>query len=101
MLLGIDPCVDTWYTNGDTLTAMVVLFIVGPLAAAKDISFLGYTSGFAMMCMIFCTVLIVLQSSGITCPLEPGMPDAYWQSMLQNTSECATWTEGGYKGKIS
>ena len=45
MLLGIDPCVDTWYTNGDTLTAMVVLFIVGPLAAAKDISFLGYTSG--------------------------------------------------------
>ena len=45
MFLGIDPCVDTWYTNGDVLTAMVVLFIVGPLAAAKDISFLGYTSG--------------------------------------------------------
>merc|ERR1719379_2663596 len=93
MLLGIDPCVDTWYTNGDTLTAMVVLFIVGPLAAAKDISFLGYTSGFAMGCMVFCTVLIVLQSSGIPCPLEPDMPEGYWQFMFQSAEqECAdTW----------
>lgn len=45
MFLKIDPCVDMWYTNGDVLTALVVLLIVGPLAAAKDISFLGYTSG--------------------------------------------------------
>ncbi|CAG5084637.1 Oidioi.mRNA.OKI2018_I69.PAR.g10698.t1.cds [Oikopleura dioica] len=95
MFLGIDPCVDTWYTNGDVLTAMVVLFIVGPLAAAKDISFLGYTSGFAMGCMIFCTVLIVLQSSGIPCPLEPSMPDGYWQFMFQKAEEeCgADWGE--------
>merc|ERR1711953_606892 len=93
MFLNIDPCVDTWYTSGDVLTAMVVLFIVGPLAAAKDISFLGYTSGFAMGCMIFCTVLIVLQSSGIPCPLEPSMPDGYWQFMFQSAEqECAdTW----------
>ena len=45
MFLKIDPCVDMWYTDGDVLTALVVLLIVGPLAAAKDISFLGYTSG--------------------------------------------------------
>ncbi len=45
MFLKIAPCDDTWYTDGDTLTALVVLLIVGPLAAAKDISFLGYTSG--------------------------------------------------------
>jgi len=96
MIVGMDPCEESLITNGDFLVFLTVVFIVGPLAAAKDISFLGYTSGFAMMCMIFCTVLIVLQSSGITCPLEPGMPDAYWQSMLQNTSECSTWTEGGY-----
>jgi hypothetical protein len=45
MFLKIDPCTDMWYTDGDVLTALVVLLIVGPLAAAKDISFLGYTSG--------------------------------------------------------
>lgn len=93
MFLKIAPCDDTWYTDGDTLTALVVLLIVGPLAAAKDISFLGYTSGFAMGCMVFCTVLIVLQSSGIPCPLEPDMPKGYWQFMLQSAeTECAdTW----------
>jgi len=91
MFMGIDQCEEFLYTNGDFLVFLTVLCVVGPLAAAKDISFLGYTSGFAMGCMIFCTVLIVLQSSGITCPLEPGMPDAYWQFMLQNTSECESW----------
>ena len=44
-----------------------------------------------MCCMIFCTVLIVLQSAGIPCPLEPRMPDSYWQFMLGNTSTCAAW----------
>merc|ERR1712018_771567 len=38
--------------------------------------------------MIFCTVLIVLQSAGIPCPLEPSMPDSYWQFMMGNTSQC-------------
>jgi sodium-coupled neutral amino acid transporter 3 len=96
MFFGIDPCVDTLFTNGDFLVFLTVLLIVGPLAAAKDISFLGYTSGFAMCCMIFCTVLIVMQSAGIPCPLEPNMPDAYWQFMLQNTSECSVWEDGSY-----
>merc|ERR1711953_1264413 len=41
----------------------------GKLVAVCYINFLGYTSGFAMCCMIFCTVLIVLQSAGIPCPL--------------------------------
>ena len=45
MLFGIDPCENTLWTNGDFLVFLTVVFIVGPLAAAKDISFLGYTSG--------------------------------------------------------
>lgn len=100
MLFGIDPCENTLWTNGDFLVFLTVVFIVGPLAAAKDISFLGYTSGFAMCCMIFCTVLIVLQSSGIPCPLEPNMPDAYWQFMLQNTTMCDTWNDQGYSKEM-
>ena len=48
-----------------------------------------------MCCMIFCTVLIVLQSSQISCPVEPYMPDSYWQFMLgdvDKTEECVAWT---------
>merc|ERR1739848_352813 len=86
MFMGIDPCDESLITNGDFLVFLTVALIVMPLAAAKDISFLGYTSGFAMSCMIFCTVLIVMQSAGIPCPLEPEMPDIYWQNMLTNCS---------------
>ena len=53
---------------------------------------LFYTLGFAMCCMIFCTVLIVLQSAGIPCPLEPSMPDSYWQFMMGDVHEtCQPW----------
>ena len=45
-----------------------------------------------MCCMIFCTVLIVLQSAGIPCPLEPSMPDSYWQFMMGDVHEtCQPW----------
>jgi len=45
-----------------------------------------------MCCMIFCTVLIVLQSAGIPCPLEPSMPDSYWQFMMGEVHEsCQPW----------
>jgi len=92
MFLGIDPCEESLVTNGDFLVFLTVLLIVMPLAAAKDINFLGYSSGFAMCCMIFCTVLIVLQSAGIPCPLEPSMPDSYWQFMMGDIHEsCQPW----------
>lgn len=87
IIVGMSPCEESLITNGDFLVFLTVALIVMPLAAAKDINFLGYTSGFAMCCMIFCTVLIVLQSAGIPCPLEPTMPDSYWQYMIGNAEE--------------
>ena len=93
MFMGIDPCDESLITNGDFLVFLTVVLIVMPLSAAKDISFLGYSSGFAMCCMIFCTVLIVLQSAGIPCPLEPQMPDSYWQFMLGDTEACPAWND--------
>jgi len=99
MFLSIDPCDESLVTNGDFLVFLTVLLVVMPLSAAKDISFLGYSSGFAMCCMIFCTVLIVLQSAGIPCPLEPHMPDSYWQFMLGDTSKCDAWNDAGMTKK--
>jgi len=96
MFMGIPVCEESLITNGNFLVFLTVLVIVGPLAAAKDINFLGYSSGFAMCCMIFCTVLIVIQSADIPCPLEPEMPDSYWQAMLGNTEACPMWNDNGY-----
>ena len=45
MFLGIDPCEESLVTNGDFLVFLTVVLIVMPLAAAKDINFLGYSSG--------------------------------------------------------
>lgn len=47
-----------WYTNGDCLVILITLVVIVPLAAAKNIGFLGYTSGFAMCCMILFTGVV-------------------------------------------
>ena len=55
-----------------------------------------------MCCMIFCTVLIVLQSAGIPCPLEPSMPDSYWQFMMGDVHESCqpfNYTKETYLGE--
>jgi sodium-coupled neutral amino acid transporter 3 len=45
MIVGMSPCEESLITNGDFLVFLTVALIVMPLAAAKDINFLGYTSG--------------------------------------------------------
>lgn len=63
-------CSDAWYLNGDIIVVLVTVAVVMPLAAAKNIGFLGYTSGFAMACMIFFTVVIVVEKFIIPCPIN-------------------------------
>ena len=36
MIVGMDPCEESLITNGDFLVFLTVVFIVGPLAAAKE-----------------------------------------------------------------
>ena len=36
MIVGMDPCEESLITNGDFLFFLTVVFIVGPLAAAKE-----------------------------------------------------------------
>ena len=52
MFLGIDPCEESLVTNGDFLVFLTVLLIVMPLATAKDINFLGYSSGKAFSVIV-------------------------------------------------
>nr|XP_039270027.1 sodium-coupled neutral amino acid transporter 4-like [Styela clava] len=68
-LTGAEECSSAWYLNGDYIVILVTLVIIMPLSAAKNIGFLGYTSGFAMACMIFFTVVIVIEKFIIPCPI--------------------------------
>ncbi|XP_076821031.1 putative sodium-coupled neutral amino acid transporter 6 [Clavelina lepadiformis] len=70
VLVGAGPCDEAWYLNGDILTIMVTVIIIMPLAAARNIGFLGYTSGFAMACMIFFTGVIIAERWIIPCPIR-------------------------------
>lgn len=96
MLAGLDSCQNFLYTNGDFLVILALITVILPLASLRNISFLGYTSGFAMCCMIFCAFIIISQHFQIPCPLELSMPDSYWHFMLEDTSECHFWNEGEY-----
>uniref|UniRef100_F6XFM9 Probable sodium-coupled neutral amino acid transporter 6 n=1 Tax=Ciona intestinalis TaxID=7719 RepID=F6XFM9_CIOIN len=70
VIVGADECATDWYLNGDILMIMVTVIIIMPLAAARNIGFLGYTSGFAMLCMIFFTCVIVAEKFIIPCPIR-------------------------------
>uniref|UniRef100_H2ZBK2 Amino acid transporter transmembrane domain-containing protein n=1 Tax=Ciona savignyi TaxID=51511 RepID=H2ZBK2_CIOSA len=70
VLVGADECASDWYLNGDILMIMVTVIVIMPLAAARNIGFLGYTSGFAMLCMIFFTCVIVAEKFIVPCPIR-------------------------------
>jgi len=70
VLIGAEECDVAWYLDGNILVILVTLIVIVPLASAKNIGFLGYTSGFAMACMIFFTGVIVAEYWVIPCPVR-------------------------------
>ncbi|XP_002735199.1 putative sodium-coupled neutral amino acid transporter 6 [Saccoglossus kowalevskii] len=63
------PHVDGWYLNGDYLVLLMVLIIITPLALLPNIGFLGYTSGFSVLCMVFFTTVVILKKFSFPCPI--------------------------------
>uniref|UniRef100_A0A4W4EUS4 Sodium-coupled neutral amino acid symporter 2 n=1 Tax=Electrophorus electricus TaxID=8005 RepID=A0A4W4EUS4_ELEEL len=47
-----------WYTNGDYLVLIVSVIIILPLSLLKNLGYLGYTSGFSLLCMVFFLIVI-------------------------------------------
>nr|CAB3266258.1 probable sodium-coupled neutral amino acid transporter 6 [Phallusia mammillata] len=86
VLTGSDECAMDWYLNGDVLVIIVTIVIIMPLASAKNIGFLGYTSGFAMGCMIFFTAVIVVEHWIIPCPIREHVND-HSANSTSNTEE--------------
>ncbi|KAG8577712.1 hypothetical protein GDO81_010266 [Engystomops pustulosus] len=65
----IGPTADSsaWYLNGDYLVVMVSVFLILPLSLLRNLGYLGYTSGFSLMCMVFFLIVVIYKKFQITC----------------------------------
>ncbi|KAG8439735.1 hypothetical protein GDO86_005780 [Hymenochirus boettgeri] len=59
-----------WYLNGDYLVLMVSLFLILPLSMLRNLGYLGYTSGFSLLCMVFFLIVVIYKKFQIPCPLD-------------------------------
>uniref|UniRef100_A0A8C2H1N5 Sodium-coupled neutral amino acid symporter 2 n=1 Tax=Cyprinus carpio TaxID=7962 RepID=A0A8C2H1N5_CYPCA len=59
----------SWYTNGDYLVLIVTVAIILPLSLLKNLGYLGYTSGFSLLCMVFFVIVVIYKKFQIPCPL--------------------------------
>uniref|UniRef100_A0A665V4G1 Sodium-coupled neutral amino acid symporter 2 n=1 Tax=Echeneis naucrates TaxID=173247 RepID=A0A665V4G1_ECHNA len=59
-----------WYTNGDYLVLIVTLAIILPLSLLRNLGYLGYTSGFSLLCMVFFLIVVIIKKFQIPCPLD-------------------------------
>ncbi|XP_067855509.1 sodium-coupled neutral amino acid symporter 1-like [Heptranchias perlo] len=60
---------DEWYVSGDILVVFVTLIIILPLCLFKNLGYLGYTSGFSLVCMIFFLIVVMYKKTQLPCPL--------------------------------
>ncbi|XP_031439266.1 sodium-coupled neutral amino acid transporter 2 isoform X2 [Clupea harengus] len=58
-----------WYTNGDYLVMIVSVAIILPLSLLRNLGYLGYTSGFSLLCMVFFLIVVIYKKFQIPCPL--------------------------------
>ena len=56
-----------WYFNQTYIVLIVTVLIVMPLSTLKHIGFLGYTSGFSILVMVFFTIDAVFLVGHIFC----------------------------------
>ncbi|KAM4748527.1 sodium-coupled neutral amino acid symporter 2 [Rhinophrynus dorsalis] len=68
-LMGIEDSGE-WYLNGDYLVVMVSAFLILPLSLFRNLGYLGYTSGFSLLCMVFFLIVVIYKKFQIPCPLE-------------------------------
>uniref|UniRef100_A0A671S319 Sodium-coupled neutral amino acid symporter 2 n=1 Tax=Sinocyclocheilus anshuiensis TaxID=1608454 RepID=A0A671S319_9TELE len=76
----LDSNDNSWYTNGDYLVLIVTMAIILPLSLLKNLGYLGYTSGFSLLCMVFFLIVVIYKKFQIPCQLP--------ENFINITSEC-------------
>ncbi|KAM7317553.1 hypothetical protein ACRRTK_023855 [Alexandromys fortis] len=74
--MGLEENTGEWYLNGNYLVIFVSVGIILPLSLLKNLginslteSYLGYTSGFSLTCMVFFVSVVIYKKFEIPCPL--------------------------------
>ncbi|XP_035757674.1 sodium-coupled neutral amino acid transporter 2 isoform X2 [Egretta garzetta] len=68
--LSIEETTGEWYLNGDYLVVLVSVILILPLSLLKNLGYLGYTSGFSLLCMVFFLIVVIWKMFQIPCPAE-------------------------------
>nr|XP_033813819.1 sodium-coupled neutral amino acid transporter 2 isoform X2 [Geotrypetes seraphini] len=82
-LMGIEGVTEEWYLNGDYLVLMVSVFLILPLSLLRNLGYLGYTSGFSLLCMVFFLIVVIYKKFQIPCPM--GLEHDIMNMTLNNT----------------
>ncbi|KAL4640700.1 sodium-coupled neutral amino acid transporter 2-like [Arapaima gigas] len=84
-----------WYLNGEYLVLLVSLLVILPLSLLRNLGYLGYTSGFSLLCMVFFLIVVIYKKFHIPCPLPleldeilNGTASALSANVLQNATAC-------------
>ncbi|XP_018585728.1 sodium-coupled neutral amino acid transporter 2-like [Scleropages formosus] len=88
--LGIKESTGEWYLDGDNLVLLVSLVIILPLSLLRNLGYLGYTSGFSLLCMVFFLVVVIYKKFQIPCPL-PLEQDAVNATLNTTVSKMAAY----------
>ncbi|XP_030072880.1 sodium-coupled neutral amino acid symporter 2 isoform X2 [Microcaecilia unicolor] len=93
-LLGIEGDTGEWYLNGDYLVLMVSIILILPLSLLKNLGYLGYTSGFSLLCMVFFLIVVIYKKFQIPCPggLEHDIMNMTLNSTLTHLASATTHT---------
>uniref|UniRef100_A0A8D0GX90 Solute carrier family 38 member 1 n=1 Tax=Sphenodon punctatus TaxID=8508 RepID=A0A8D0GX90_SPHPU len=68
-LMGEEETFSDWYVDGRFLVTAVTFGIILPLCLLKTLGYLGYTSGFSLVCMGFFLIVVIYKKFVIPCPL--------------------------------
>ncbi|XP_075584093.1 sodium-coupled neutral amino acid symporter 2 isoform X1 [Pelecanus crispus] len=71
--LNIEETAGEWYLNGDYLVVLVSVILILPLSLLKNLGYLGYTSGFSLLCMVFFLIVVIWKMFQIPCPMDSDM----------------------------
>ncbi|NWQ68831.1 S38A2 protein, partial [Neopipo cinnamomea] len=74
--MNIEETAGGWYLNGDYLVLLVSVILILPLSLLKNLGYLGYTSGFSLLCMVFFLIVVIWKMFQIPCPMDSDIMNA-------------------------
>ncbi|KYO47675.1 sodium-coupled neutral amino acid symporter 2 [Alligator mississippiensis] len=88
--MNIEESTGEWYLNGDYLVILVSLLLILPLSLLKNLGYLGYTSGFSLLCMVFFLIVVIWKKFQIPCPMDHDLVNTTLNGTVTHSAIAAT-----------